>query len=170
MEPMFTRDQLYAGNGHMRSTALFLESCRPTDEPIMTLKSLRPHHKVVSLRDEYIKYCVEDPTEVTFALAVFGEVEFWNKLSEKSWMKRWLDDYRAEVDQRRQSLAFEVLWKEIRDGEKNAYQAAKYLIEEPWKKKDTKKVDGRKKVKEEKPESNEYSADIANLKDFIKNG
>lgn len=172
MEPMLTRDQLFGSMGHMRSVALFVETAKPDDTPLMTLKTLKPHHTTVfSLRDMFMKFAVDDPTEVTVALVVFGSVDFWNKLCEKTWMQPYLKEWRAEADQMRKSKAFELLWKEVEEEGRNSFQAAKYLIEEPWKaKKTSSRRVGRpnKDVEEVDPQAKEYSADIANLKDFIK--
>ena len=108
---MLSRNQMYTPGNVRRTASLIFETCRYDDKPIFTLNVEREGY--ISLQNLYIKYCVDDPTENTFAEEVFGSLEFWLNM--------------------KTSKQLGPLF-EVKEEGKNSFQAAKYLIEEPWKK------------------------------------
>lgn len=152
MEPMFPKELLYGSKGHMRTQSLFLETRRHGDEPLFTLKP-GTRHGCPSLRDLFIEYTVYDPSESSFAEAVFGEVAYWENLKKADWMQDHIEKWRYIADVKRKAIAFKTIIKEVENDGRNAFSAAKYLIDEPWKDKKN------PKVKEEVKKTTEEASD-----------
>lgn len=164
MTPMFTRDQLYAANGNHRTKSLFRE-WGVSDENILaytTGSTTNPHP---DMRKLFLKYVVDDPTEATFALALFGEVEFWTRLSVAPWLKPYLKKWRHEADVTRKSMAFQYVINEVKLEGKNSYQAAKFLIDEPWKKTPAQKKDAKESTEEALNSNGPLQSDIKRLQE-----
>ena len=78
-------------------------------------------------------------------------------------MKDKVADWQHEADVKRKSRAFKFIIEEIKNDGRNAYHAAKYLIDEPWK--------GRTKPAQDKRRKSTVEAvpsDVTDLADFIK--
>ena len=129
---MLSRNQMYTPGNVRRTASLIFETCRYDDKPIFTLNVEREGY--ISLQNLYIKYCVDDPTENTFAEEVFGSLEFWLNMKTSKQLGPLFEPWKELVDIKRKQLAFQVILKEVKEEGKNSFQAAKYLIEEPWKK------------------------------------
>lgn len=145
MEPMFPKEMLLGSGGHMKTRSLFFETCLPTDEPFLSLKPQKDN-AAPSLRDIFITLVVDDPSEATFAETVFGDIRFWENLCNCRWMEPHLKEWRRIADAKRKSKAFKSIIKEIEEGGRSSFTAAKYLIEEPWK--DKRKSEVKKEVQE----------------------
>lgn len=145
MEPMFPKDMTHNAVGRMKLQALFEETARPTDEPIMSLRASRPNG-LPSLRDLFIQLVVDDPTETTFAELVFGDIDHWNQLLAWKPLAPYLKKWRAITDAKRKAKAFQLMIAEIDTRGKSAFSAAKFLIDEPWK--DKRKASVKKEVQE----------------------
>lgn len=129
---MFRKDQLYNAVNAPMTKAIFFEFRRPeSPDPILALYTEDKGFPV--LRKLYVSMTVDDPSESTFVEAVFGDQYFWDNLSKAPFMVEQLKSWRHEADVKRKSKAFKVLTDEIKNEGRNAYNAAKYLIEEPWK-------------------------------------
>lgn len=128
---MFTREDLFTSGNVMRSSALIKEFCRPGDTPIFCLSPVRDD--LPSLQNLYIQYCTDDPTEMTFAEEVFGYVQVWFNLREVTRLKPHLEDWRKICEEKRKSKAFKTIVNEVKEDKPGRLQAAKFLIEEPWK-------------------------------------
>lgn len=87
---------------------------------------------LVSFPLTYLKYCIEDPTEYSFALEVFGDWEHWMLVQELNPLKDLIAQLRAEKDIAIKSKGFLKIAKEVADDGKNSYQAAKWLAEKGW--------------------------------------
>jgi hypothetical protein len=140
----FPREQLYSTNGHKRSKSLFVELQVQRLDVHTPFLSLRPQHSLeisdsplvrnaTSLRDLYIRFTVDDPSEVTFAETVFGDWSFWENILACEWFKPYHDEWSRVTDVKRKQEAFEVIIGEVKSRGKNSFQAAKYLVEEQWK-------------------------------------
>lgn len=132
MEPMFPKEMTHNSMGRMKLAALFVETHRPGDEPFLSLKAQKDNG-YVSLRDLFIQYVVDDPSEATFAEVVFGDMEHWNQLLACNWMDEHVTKWRAICDAKRKAKAFKMIINEVEQGGKSAFSAAKFLIDEPWK-------------------------------------
>jgi hypothetical protein len=130
--PIVTMEQLYNYQNVPRSRDLFQEIKNPASEytPIFSLSN-NPPSGLIPLKKLYIAHCVDDPTEVTFVDEVFGDWNFWEAMCKNSAFPPYLENWRREVAIRRKQKAFKKILEELEDG-KNSFQAAKYLIEEPW--------------------------------------
>lgn len=136
---LFTKEQLWASNGLAKTNSLFTETARPQDVPIMSLNG-NTRFEVPCLRDLYVPLVARDPSEVTFAETVFGDLRYWLKLREAKFMPPFLEEWRLMADTKRKQLAFEAVIKEIENEGRSAFSAAKYIIEESWKDKRNPKV------------------------------
>lgn len=161
MEPMFPKELTHSKMGKKKTSSMFVETAKPGDNPFLTLGS---NKKYISLRDLFIKYVTDDPSEVSFAEIVFGEYDFWLNLSECKWLEDHVTQWRRITDARRKAKAFSAIVQEIDNDGRNAFAAAKYLIQEPWKDKRDPKV---KKDSEEttKEAYREFHGDIDRLKE-----
>lgn len=143
MSGMFPDHVLYTPQGVRRTRALFKEFCSTTDTPVFTVGRDKSGDKsLVNLKTMYINFCVNDPTEVAFADTVFGDWSFWDNMTKAAWIQDDLALWRQEVDARRKAVAFTAIIDELNDKTKKTsnLQAARFLIEEPWKDKRNPKV------------------------------
>ncbi len=163
---MFTHDQLHSTQGHRLTRSLFKETCKPGDEPIMTL-SRNPKDDLVQLAPIFLEYVTLDPSEYEFAVHVFGSFSHWKIIAESTWMRPYIEEWRMEADVRRKSIAFRQIADEAQGKGRSSYSAAKFLIEEPWK-------DKRKKAVKETAEKTSTKAsegvqeDVLRLREYMK--
>lgn len=85
----------------------------------------------MSLKKLYLSFCVEDPTEINFAEAVFGDWDAWEYLLQ-SFLKEDIEKWRMLCTIKRKSQAFQAIIEEVKNDGRSKFTAAKYLIEEPW--------------------------------------
>lgn len=132
--PICTPEDLYGYNNLKRIGSIVYELRRGDDDGSRSLFSIssNPQNGRISLEKLYMTFCVDDPTEVTFAEEVFGDLEFWLEMRESSRMKPYVEQWQHMAAIRRKQKAFKTIVAEIEEKGKNSYQAAKYLIEEPW--------------------------------------
>ncbi len=121
-------EDMYNSKNNMRLREIF---CEYDPKGILTLDRNGKEGKI-SLYKLFVAHTVDDPTEYTFAEQVFGDWLFWEALSESSFLKPRLEDWRRVTDVMRKKQAFAAVVQEAKEG-KNQFSAAKYLIEEPWK-------------------------------------
>jgi len=133
---MFNHEQLYNDKGVARTKSLIVDFGANPDNILCLHDTSKPFP---ALRPLFLKMVADDPTEAVFALAVFGSIQFWEKLQKSPILKPHIKKWRHEADVERKSIAFRYIVKEVEEDGKNAFQAAKYLITEPWKSK-TKEV------------------------------
>ena len=135
--------------GVIRTKSLFWELDYQSDDCIFTLKeeecSTATGRALVPISRLFIEMTIDDPTEYEFADAVFGSWDVWDKIrnSDKRLVEH-IEKWRREADVRRKALAFRTLLNEVKLGGKSAFGAAKYILEEGWKKTDARTTDGRK--------------------------
>jgi hypothetical protein len=158
------REQIYSQNNIPRILCLISELCKYDDEPIFTLRDQK--EGMESLQTLFINLTVNDPTEVTFAETVFGDVFYWVTVREIKALKDTLDKWREVASIKRKAIAYKAILDEVTSGGKSAFSAARYLIDEPNKNKRSPQV--KAEVETTKAAARElYSADIANLKDYM---
>ena len=120
---------------------------------------------VPTLKQYFLTFVVDDPTEYTFAVNVFGDWHFCEVMRESRKMKSYVKQWRVEVDVHRKSKAFKTIIDEASDSSKRgSLSAAKYLLEEPWKAKDGRTKDGRK-ARQESRETTQAAAESRELKE-----
>lgn len=167
--PLLTYEQLHPSKtGRSRSKSLFVETNTYNGfDPVMTLGSR--NKKYPSLRDYYISLVPEDPSEYTFAEAVFGDFLAWDRVRQASWFQPWYEEYQLTAAAIMKSMAFKAIIEEAKGG-KSAFSAAKFLIDEPWKVKDA--TDKRKARAQTRAstkaaaESHDFQEDIKRLKEL----
>jgi hypothetical protein len=133
---MLTRDQIYTPNNKPRTVSLIvelaMESSSPEGvQPIFTVRDEKEGY--ISLQKLFIDLTVDDPSEHKFAEEVFGDFIYWTVLRENKLLKKHLADWRLTAEAKRKSIAFEYIISEVKTQGKNSFQAAKFLIDEPWK-------------------------------------
>lgn len=105
--------------------------------------------KLYSLHKLFMAYVPNDPSEYTFAKAVFGEWKIWDRIRSSVHFKPYYEEMKAEAHIKIKSQALAAIFDEMRYG-KNAFQAAKFLQQRGWieektaaKKKEDKELDKR---------------------------
>ncbi len=156
---MFTRDQLY-NKGHVRTKALFVEF-GDTPETILSLTSSDKGYPC--LKNLYVSLCTDDPSEVTFVDAVFGDFQFWERLKKSPFMKEELPKWEHEATVRRKSKAFASIVGRLDENTPTGYQAAKFLIDEPWKKSPADK----KRKQDTTRKAHEATVDVPSLQEYL---
>lgn len=163
---LFTYEQLHSTQNHRLTKALFFETASDTSSAIMTL-SRKPKRGLVCLRDLFLELTVDDPSEYEFAEHVFGDYAHWKLISDTAWMKPYLEEWRMVADVKRKSKAFKSVVREVDEGGRNSYTAAKYLIEEPWKDKRRKGVKEQVEATKERA-SSAVASDFERIKEMMK--
>lgn len=135
--PSFKKEQLWTWQGKPRTSGLFVETCRHGDEPIASLRGNVEGYPCI--RDVYVNLTAMDPSEQTFVDAVFdGEMRWWLIVRNSAFFKQFIEEWELLADIKRKQMAFQAVVEEVKNSGRSAFSAAKYLIEEPWKPKDTK--------------------------------
>lgn len=128
--PLFSLDDLYSENNMQAKTRALFVQVNP-EGPLSVLR--KDVDGKINLYKIYMDFCVEDPSEIKFAEAVFGDIVYWKtQLSQDKWFTKYLEEWRMAATEKRKSLAFEAIINEVKDKGKSGFTAAKYLIEEPW--------------------------------------
>jgi hypothetical protein len=125
-------EQYFGPTGQLLVRTMFYELAFDHDLSLLTLKyddhTLPNGRTLLSLPKVYLEYCVNDPTEYTFAQALFGSWSVWAQLQKTKNLQNILSALREEVTVARKAIAFGTL----ADQASSNVTAAKYLIEEPW--------------------------------------
>jgi hypothetical protein len=159
---MFKKEDLWAGNGHIKTSSLFRETNKSGEKHLMTLNG--GDDSVPCLRDLFVPLVAQDPSEVTFAEVVFNDVRYWMILREKPFLQEFLTEFRLLADAYRKRQAFETIIEDAKNkNSKTAVSSAKYLIEEPWKGTTRKAKVERKKSAE--AASSVFNEDIQRLRE-----
>lgn len=152
---MFPKDTFKNNSGKIITLKLFIELCYETPEhAVFSLKEddLDLNGKrYVSLQKLYLAYVPNDPTEYTFAKNVFGSWNIWETVRNSAEVKPHVDKWRREADVIIKSRAIQAIAEEAKEG-KNAFQAAKLLLDRGWIEKESataKKISEKKKQEEE---------------------
>lgn len=148
MSGIINKEYLWTSLNRPKSISLFKETARQGDKPIMTL---RGHDtSLPCLRDLFISFVTLDPSEGLFAEEVFGDLVYWNWLKKQEFLQDSLKEWREVAEIKRKSMAFRKVLDAVEGGN---YQAAKYLIEEPWKGQS-------KEVKKQRAKTTEKAVDL----------
>lgn len=164
---LFTREQLYGRTNIPYTKKIFYEWVG--SEGLVNLTH-EEREGTIPLRKLFIPMTIKDPTEVEFAEYVFGDYSYWDYLERRtqSWTAKHIAEWRHLANIGRKSEAFKTIYEELKEG-KSSYQAAKYLIEEPWKVAESPdKRKARKEIRETAEEAFEISGvseDLRRLKE-----
>lgn len=109
--------------------SLFWEVGKDKEKALFTFShNPRTDLDLIPFREVYLAYCVDDPSEYTFAMEVFGDWFHWTKILENTTIFSYIKKVREERDVAIKSKAFKEIINEAKDG-RSKFQAAKYLIE-----------------------------------------
>jgi len=133
---ILTSDQMYNKQNVPTFNQLIVEFAihrveRDKSKSVFTIRQDKEGY--ISLKRLFVSHVVDDPSEASFAEAIFGDVGYWLKVRTQKEIKGYLVTWREEADSIRKSLAFKAMIQEVREDGKSSFSAAKYLIEEPWK-------------------------------------
>ena len=146
---LFPLTKLKTDNGVVRTKSLFYElSYSNQDDVIFTLKEQDTETEsgapLLSLQRLFVEHTLLDPSEYHFSQHVFGSWDVWERLCKAPQLAKHIESWRREADVKRKSLAFTSVVNEVQHQGKNAFAAAKFLIDEPWKGKGSAPADKRK--------------------------
>lgn len=165
--PLLSYDQLYNISGVPRFSHLVVELCytRPERDQAKALFTLRNEKEgFISLKKLFVEYTASDPSEASFAEALFGDIGYWLRVRDLKELAPYLESWREEADVVRKSRAFKAVVKEVEENGKSAFSAARYLIEEPWKDKRNPKASKQTKATTSRA-SRQVKSDIERLKE-----
>ena len=125
--PLLSKDQMYSSGNKPRTVEIIHTFGGP-----LSLSKLGTPGKI-NLFKLYLEFAVDDPSEMAFCDAVFGDIYFWSVFREAPQFREHLAEWRVLATEKRKQQAFQIIVNEVKTNGKNALAAAKYLIEEPWK-------------------------------------
>lgn len=114
--------------GRYRTLSLFYETNTSAETPVFTLKP-KDTHNYISMKRLYLEYA--DPTEYSFAIAVLGSWEHWQRLSNCDWFQKHVVEWRDELEVKLRSEAITEMRDLAMSGNKDA---AKWLADRGWNK------------------------------------
>lgn len=148
-------------NGVLLLKELFFETASNRDNVLYTLKS-EDHEGFPSLYRLYME--VSDPTEYQFAIQYLDGWKHWKTLSECSWMKPFINEWRDELNVRIRSSALQTAIKKASSSDKDALTAAKY-VEDVFGDGKTKNTRGRPSKAEIKANAEQAVSEATRLKE-----
>ena len=161
--PLFREDQIKNSLGRYRSSGLFKETAQPHQEDSIIATLTGKDKSLPCIRELFIAMVTEDPSEVSFAEEVFGDVGFWIWLSDQFFIQQYVREWREVAAVRMKQKAFKAIIETTKSEGASRFAAAKYLIEEPWKAKAPRNV--KDKVKKTATEAaSVFVDDIERLK------
>ena len=167
---LFNRDQLYSVSGKRKSRSLFRElATQENRDGAIFVMNKYDRENLPSLYRLYMQYAVDDPTEYTFAIAVFGDFAYWEWLRQMDPVKGMVADWEGEAEVARKSAMLDIIL-EATKAPKTSLQASKYLLERGYEHRPSQAgVDGRKSRAESKDKTKElllsegYQSDLERL-------
>jgi len=116
-------------NGVYYTKALFYEKASDKTNVVYTLKD----NEYMSYPSLYTLYMdMEDVTEFEFATKYFANYEHWQLLCSLSWFSPLVDRYRNELELKLKARALKRILAESKGNTRDAYMAAKYVLEKGW--------------------------------------
>lgn len=158
--------------GVVRTKSLFYElSYADTSDVLFTLKDedqVVEGRTFTSLAKLYRSLVATDPTEYTFAIAVFGYWDIWDTIRNAPNIKTHVAKWRKEVEVKIKSEAIQLIAQEAKGGGRSSFTAAKLLLDRGWLEKEEASKAKRKLLEKEEEELNkaalaELSEDAARL-------
>lgn len=133
---LFDTSKTKTDNGVTRTKSLFYElSYEDTQHVLFTLKDEDLEHNgrtYTSLPNLYRNLVPIDPTEYTFAMAVFGNWHVWDKIRNAPQLKPYVKKWREEAEVKIKSEAIKAIALEATSGGRSSFTAAKLLLERGW--------------------------------------
>lgn len=126
--------------------------------PIFTV--LDEKEGYISLKRLFVEHVSRDPTEYEFAMALAGNWDYWAASRQMFHMKPYYPVWVREAAVLRKSNAFTTVFEQT---EKGNFQAAKYLIEQPWEGRTAKARASNKATAKEAFERDEHQQNLKRL-------
>lgn len=128
MSTLLSRDQFVSHDGKPSVSSLLWEGNYHTDAPL----SMTGHEGRINLRQLWMDYCVNDPTEYSLAMVLFGDWAAYERFVTNKRNAPHIEQLRRESAVARKSAAFRTLITDATSDSRSATASAKYLLEEPW--------------------------------------
>lgn len=161
---LFGPDKTKNDRGVVRTKSLFYElSYGNTEHVIFNLKDedqVVDGKTFVSLPNLYRSLVANDPTEYTFAIAVFGYWDIWDYIRKSPPLKSHVAKWRREVEVRIKSEAIQIIAKEAKEGGRSSFTAAKLLLDRGWLEKEEASKAKAKLAAKEEEEMNKAAIDL----------
>ena len=161
---LFGPDKTKNEMGVVRTKSLFYElSYTDTTHVIFVLKDEDQEvngKTYVSLGKLYRSLVANDPTEYTFAIAVFGYWDIWDTIRKSPQIKSHVAKWRREVEVKIKSEAIQIIAKEAKEGGRSSFTAAKLLLDRGWLEKEEAAKAKRKLAEKEEEEMNKAAIDL----------
>ena len=175
-EPLVPESFRIASNGRRVTRGLFYEVKMGSEYNFFTMgpkdipKESEYKSGLLSFPKIYMSYCVDDPTEYSMALAVFGSWEHWQMVVDCADLRPYIDALRREAVVAIRAKAMAHIASEVKDKTKNAYAAAKWLAEKGWEPKESvTETKIARKTKAEKEAASKEEEEVLELaKDLFK--
>lgn len=145
--------------------ALFLEIGYQVDKAVFTLKDDDHEYEgntYPSLKRLFLE--MEDPTEYEFANKYLLGWSHWKRMNENKALKKHFEEWREELELRLRAQGIRAIIDQSCDDK--GFQAAKYLAEKGWDKKQVGRPSKHDKIREERMQAkldDEFSADVVRL-------
>lgn len=122
--------------GNYRTSSLFYETNTKRDnyEPLFSLKP-RDHKGYPSMKLLYLSY--KDPTEFLPAMGILGSVKHWLVLTNAPFMKNHIQEWRDELEITLRAEGMRQIRAMSTRNDSTGFQAAKFLADKGWHKKET---------------------------------
>lgn len=150
--------------GVVRTKSLFYElSYGNTEHVIFVLKDEDQEvdgKTYVSLAKLYRSLVANDPTEYTFALAVFGYWDIWDTIRNSTQLKPYVKKWKTEVEVKIKSEAIQIIAQEARGAGRSSFTAAKLLLDRGWLEKEEASKAKAKLAAKEEEEMNKAAIDL----------
>lgn len=162
---------MYDSQGKPLTQGLFLEINYDENYAVYTLKEKDHEYngKVYkSLKRLYIE--CEDPTEYIFATKYLLGWQHWKRICRNKLLLTHIQEWREELEIKLRAQGVRAMI-DMSASESGSFQAAKYLADKGWDKREAgrpSKSELERRAKIEAVVSNEYSGDIARLADHRK--
>lgn len=163
------REMLKDSGGRPLTQSLFIENGYNTEFAVYTLKDEDHEYKgkvYPSLKKLFLE--MEDPTEYEFANTYLLGWQHWKRLNGNKLMTKHFEEWREELELRLRAQGIRAAIDQAAD---NNFQAAKYLAEKGWDKRQAGRPSKQEKLKEERMKKrmeDEFSADIKRMEDYKK--
>lgn len=155
---LFDLSKTKSDNGVVRTKSLFYElSYDNTDHVLFTLKDFDVEHNgrtYTSLPNLYRSLVPQDPTEYTFAMAVFGNWHVWDVIRNAPQLRPYVKRWRNEAEVKIKSEAIKTIAAEAQSGGRSSFTAAKLLLERGWIEKEAASKAKQKLIEKEEEELN----------------
>lgn len=166
-------DTLKTEKGVVRTQTLFYElSYSELDHVVFTLKEHDTEttcgRPLKSLHRLFVDLSVADASEYTFAQYVFGSWDVWQKLQNSPMLAKHINKWRLEADVVRKSMGFKTIVGEVQSEGKNAFAAAKYLVEGTWKVREAGSPSDKRKARAGERESAQEAFERAAIDEDVK--